>query len=168
MLSPRRSPNLGKIRWRACLRLIPFPGTGDVLLAPTMISHPLAYVSPTTRHGARAMTDLRGRGNMVRQIGRDAMWMSGGTHLSHRITGTTPEPRRRRGGSNPRGRVGSRVAVGGRSRRIPSTSSPSWLPECRGQHGAKPPLTLDLLQDRSGCRTGGWQGLGRGRSDGRG
>ncbi len=29
-------------------RLIPFPGTGDVLLAPTMISHPLAYVTPTT------------------------------------------------------------------------------------------------------------------------
>ena len=24
-------------------------GTGDVLLAPTMISHPLAYVAPTTR-----------------------------------------------------------------------------------------------------------------------
>ena len=44
------SPNLGKIRRRACLRLIPFPGTGDVLLAPTMISHPLAYVAPTTRH----------------------------------------------------------------------------------------------------------------------
>ena len=50
MLSPRRAPNLDKIRWRACLRLIPFPGTGDVLLAPTMISHPLAYVAPTTRH----------------------------------------------------------------------------------------------------------------------
>ena len=50
MLSPRRAPNLGKIRRRACLRLIPFPGTGDVLLAPTMISHPLAYVAPTTRH----------------------------------------------------------------------------------------------------------------------
>ena len=49
MLSPRRAPNLGKIRRRACLRLIPFPGTGDVLLAPTMISHPLAYVAPTTR-----------------------------------------------------------------------------------------------------------------------
>ena len=50
VLSPRRAPNLGKIRRRACLRLIPFPGTGDVLLAPTMISHPLAYVAPTTRH----------------------------------------------------------------------------------------------------------------------
>jgi len=49
VLSPRRAPNLGKIRRRACLRLIPFPGTGDVLLAPTMISHPLAYVAPTTR-----------------------------------------------------------------------------------------------------------------------
>ena len=49
MLSPRRAQNLGKIRRRACLRLIPFPGTGDVLLAPTMISHPLAYVAPTTR-----------------------------------------------------------------------------------------------------------------------
>ncbi len=50
MLSPRRAPNLGKIRRRACLRLIPFPGTGDVLLAPTMISHPLAYVAPNPRH----------------------------------------------------------------------------------------------------------------------
>ena len=49
VLSPRRAPNLGKIRQRACLRLIPFPGTGDVLLAPTMISHLLAYVAPTTR-----------------------------------------------------------------------------------------------------------------------
>ena len=49
VLSPRRAPNLDKIRRRACLRLIPFPGTGDVLLAPTMISHPLAYVAPTTR-----------------------------------------------------------------------------------------------------------------------
>ena len=49
VLSPRRAPNLGKIRRRACLRLIPFTGTGDVLLAPTMISHPLAYVAPTTR-----------------------------------------------------------------------------------------------------------------------
>ena len=45
-----RAPNLGKIRRRACLRLIPFPGTGDVLLAPTMISHPLAYVAPNPRH----------------------------------------------------------------------------------------------------------------------
>ena len=50
MLSPRRAPKLGKIRQRACLRLIPFPGTGDVLLAPTMISHPLAYVAPNPRH----------------------------------------------------------------------------------------------------------------------
>ena len=40
---------MGMIRRRACLRLIPFLGTGDVLLAPTMISHPLAYVAPTTR-----------------------------------------------------------------------------------------------------------------------
>ena len=55
MLSPRRAPNLGKIRRRACLCLIPFPGTGDVLLAPTMISHPLAYVAPTTRHLAPTM-----------------------------------------------------------------------------------------------------------------
>ena len=53
VLSPRRAPKLGKIRRRACLRLIPFPGTGDVLLAPTMISHPLAYVAPTTRHFTR-------------------------------------------------------------------------------------------------------------------
>src|SRR3954471_12212897 len=50
VLSPRRAPKLGKIRRRACLRLIPLPGTGDVLLAPTKISHPLAYVAPTTRH----------------------------------------------------------------------------------------------------------------------
>ena len=34
VLSPRRAPKLGKIHRRACLRLIPFPGTGDVLLAP--------------------------------------------------------------------------------------------------------------------------------------
>ena len=32
------------------LRLIPFPGTSDVLLAPTMISHPLAYVASNPRH----------------------------------------------------------------------------------------------------------------------
>ena len=50
VLSPRRAPKLGKIRRRTCLRLILFPGTDDVLLAPTMISHPLAYVAPTTRH----------------------------------------------------------------------------------------------------------------------
>ena len=50
MLSPRRAPNLGKVRRRSCLRLIPFPGTGGVLLAPTMISHPLAYVAPNPRH----------------------------------------------------------------------------------------------------------------------
>ena len=50
MLSPRRAPNLGKVRRRLCLRLIPLPGTGDVLLAPTMISHPLAYVAPNPRH----------------------------------------------------------------------------------------------------------------------
>ena len=50
VLSPRRAPNLGKIRRRACLRFIAFPGTGDVLLAPKVISHPLAYVAPTTRH----------------------------------------------------------------------------------------------------------------------
>ena len=50
MLSLRRAPNLGKVRRRSCLRLIPLPGTGDVLLAPTMISHPLAYVAPNPRH----------------------------------------------------------------------------------------------------------------------
>ena len=50
VLSPRRALKLGKIRRRACLRLIPFPGTGDVLLASTMISHPLAYVAPNPRH----------------------------------------------------------------------------------------------------------------------
>ena len=50
VLSPRRAPNLGKVRRRSCLRLILLPGTGDVLLAPTMISHPLAYVAPNPRH----------------------------------------------------------------------------------------------------------------------
>src|SRR3954465_5207956 len=50
VLSPWRTPNLGKIRRRACLRLIPLPGTGDVLLAPTMISHHLAYVVSNPRH----------------------------------------------------------------------------------------------------------------------
>ena len=50
VLSPRGAPNLGKIRQRACPRLIPFPGTGDVLLAPSMISHPLAYVARHPRH----------------------------------------------------------------------------------------------------------------------
>src|SRR3954469_784748 len=50
VLSPRRAPKLGKIRRRACLRLIPLPGTGDVLLATTMISHPLAYVASNPRH----------------------------------------------------------------------------------------------------------------------
>src|SRR3954469_15350278 len=49
VLSLRRAPKLGKIRRRACLRLIPLPGTGDVLLAPTMINHPLAYVAPNPR-----------------------------------------------------------------------------------------------------------------------
>ena len=51
VLSPRRAPNLGKVRRRSCLRLILLPGTGDVLLAPTMISHPLAYVAPNPQHG---------------------------------------------------------------------------------------------------------------------
>src|SRR3954468_21340328 len=51
VLSPRRAPKLGKIRRRSCLCLIPLPGTGDVLLAPTMISHPLAYVAPNPGHG---------------------------------------------------------------------------------------------------------------------
>ncbi|XP_044456660.1 uncharacterized protein [Triticum aestivum] len=65
------SPEAGKIRWHACLRLIPFPGTGDVLLAPTMISHPLAYVAPTTRHlaptggpGAPSSEDLLWTGTL--------------------------------------------------------------------------------------------------------
>ena len=49
-LSPRRAPNLGKVRRRTCLRLIPLPCTGDVLLAPSMISHPLAYVARHPRH----------------------------------------------------------------------------------------------------------------------
>src|SRR3954471_9594956 len=55
VLSPWRAPKLGKSRRRACLRLISLPGTGDVLLAPTQISHPLAYVAPTTRHLAPTM-----------------------------------------------------------------------------------------------------------------
>ena len=55
MLSPRRAPNLGKVRRCTCLRLIPLPGTGDVLLSPTMISHPLAYVAPKPRHLAPTM-----------------------------------------------------------------------------------------------------------------
>src|SRR4051812_25638365 len=49
VLPPRRSPNLGKVRRRSCLRLISLPGTSDVLLAPIMISHPLAYVAPNPR-----------------------------------------------------------------------------------------------------------------------
>src|SRR3954468_5107607 len=55
VLSPGRAPKLVKIRQRACLRLIPLPGTGDVLLAPTMISHPVAYVDPNPRHLAPTM-----------------------------------------------------------------------------------------------------------------
>src|SRR3954468_21456916 len=55
VLSPRRTPNLGKVCRCSCLRLIPLPGTGDVLLAPTMISHPLAYVAPNPRHLAPTM-----------------------------------------------------------------------------------------------------------------
>src|SRR3954465_15350023 len=65
VLSPRRAPKLGKIRRRACLHLITLPGTGDVLLAPTMISHPLAYVvsnprhlAPTVGRGAPSSGDL--------------------------------------------------------------------------------------------------------------
>lgn len=46
---------MGKIRRHACLRLILFPGTGDVLLAPSMISHPLAYVAGHPRHLAPTM-----------------------------------------------------------------------------------------------------------------
>src|SRR4051812_34367936 len=67
VLSPRRAPNLGKVRRRSCLRLIPLPGTGDVLLAPTMISHPLAYVGPNPRHLAPTM----GRGA---PSSRDLLW----------------------------------------------------------------------------------------------
>ena len=60
VLSPRRALKLGKIRRRACLRLIPLPGTGDVRLAPTMISHPLAYVVPNPRQW-----ELRTRGETL-------------------------------------------------------------------------------------------------------
>ena len=56
VLYPRRAPNLGKVRRRSCLRLISFPGIGDVLLAPTMISYPLAYVAPNPRHLWRKST----------------------------------------------------------------------------------------------------------------
>src|SRR3954447_14840000 len=71
VLSPRRALKLGKIRRHACLRLIPFPGTGDVLLAPTMISHPLAYVvsnprhlAPTVGRGAPSSGDLLWTGTL--------------------------------------------------------------------------------------------------------
>ena len=50
MLSPRRAPNLGKIRRRPKFRLIPLLGPDDALLSPCMISHPLAYVAPKPRH----------------------------------------------------------------------------------------------------------------------
>ena len=59
---------MGNIRLRACLRLIPFPGTGDVLLAPTMISHPLAHVAPNPRH----LTAIMGRGALS---SGDLFWM---------------------------------------------------------------------------------------------
>src|SRR5918994_4816685 len=68
VLSPRRALKLGKIRRRPCLRLFPFPGTGDVLVAPTMISHPLAYVAPNPRHLAPTV----GRGA---PSPRDLLWM---------------------------------------------------------------------------------------------
>ena len=60
VLSPLRALKLGKIRRRACLRLIPFPGTGDVLLAPTMISHPLAYVARNPRQNRSSPFKLAG------------------------------------------------------------------------------------------------------------
>ena len=68
VLSSRRGPNLGKVRRRSCLCLIPLPRTGDVLLAPTMISHPLAYVAPNPRHLAPTV----GRGA---PSPRDLFWM---------------------------------------------------------------------------------------------
>src|SRR4051812_4313877 len=71
LLSPRRAPNLGKVCQCTCLCLIPLPGTGDVLLAPTMISHPLAYVAPNPRHlaptvgrGAPSFGDLLWTGTL--------------------------------------------------------------------------------------------------------
>ena len=68
VLSPRRALKLGKIRQRACLRLIPFPSTGDVLLAPTMISHPLAYVAPNPRQSVSHGHDGRSHANIGRKI----------------------------------------------------------------------------------------------------
>ena len=61
VLSPGRALKLGKIRRHACFRLIPFLGTGNVLLAPTMISHPLAYVAPNPRHESSTTWFKQGR-----------------------------------------------------------------------------------------------------------
>src|SRR3990170_8340623 len=50
VLSPRRAPNLGKIHRRMRSRSLPLLEPGDVLLSPSMISHPLAYVARYPRH----------------------------------------------------------------------------------------------------------------------
>ena len=48
MLSPRRAPNLGKMRRRTCLHLIPFPDTGDVLLSGPLHDKPSFGICRTT------------------------------------------------------------------------------------------------------------------------
>src|SRR5215216_2948474 len=55
VLSPRRAPNLGKIRRRSRSCSLPLPGPSDVLLSPSMISHHLAYVAIYPRHLAPTM-----------------------------------------------------------------------------------------------------------------
>src|SRR4051812_41961871 len=83
VLSPRRAPKLGKIRRRACLRLIPLPGTDDVLLAPTMItilwhmSHPTPDIwrpplgevhrRPETCSGREPFSSLASAASLARQ-----------------------------------------------------------------------------------------------------
>src|SRR3954466_9664707 len=78
VLSPWRAPKLGKIRRRACLRPIPLPGTGDVLLAPTQISHPLAYVAPTTRHNKSGRAGLNRQSSF--ELRRDIAQYRGAAH----------------------------------------------------------------------------------------
>src|SRR3954467_6398604 len=72
VLSPWRALKLGKIRRRACLRLIPFPGTGDVLLAPTMISHPLAYVVSNPRQSHKKSSSKKARAFIGKEMDSEA------------------------------------------------------------------------------------------------
>ena len=87
VLFPRRAPNLGNVRRRTCLHLIPLPGTGDVLLAPTMISHPLAYVAPNPRQSLRLSRLLHPHSA--------ALTYSIGTTTSSSTPRTKPRPTRR-------------------------------------------------------------------------